>query len=63
MSEWIKKEETLVKAIAKEISEIYGKYWDIEIDFIEGNVEEGYTLRIHISRHKKLEKEMKKRGR
>jgi len=45
---YIEKEKELVEAIAKKLIELYGHYWNFEIDLVEGDPSKNYTLRVKI---------------
>lgn len=46
--EAISKEREVIEKIAKILQEVYGHYWNFEIDFSEGDVTKNYVLKIKI---------------
>jgi len=53
VDESIKKVNETINEIAKILQKKYGKYWNFEIDFVEGDPERNYTLRVKVYRRVK----------
>lgn len=55
LDKYLKKENEFIEKIVKAFKQTYGKYWNLTIDFDEGEVNKSFTLKVRVYKRKKVE--------